>query len=451
MGKKKNPYWGPGASCRSNAQLFAETSFFSLSVCCFFRKRTTPKNTFAPGKLYDMDTLGPYEEEMASEGQWMEALDGRVFSEVVAAEIQLRQELEKRNMELESQWTELKQELENLRDKREQAEEEAEEVRRKQKESEKMVKQLSAALTHLSAKNAELDNFWSESAAKFKTELEKLQRKGRDAEKARKTLNERNKKLKEKLFNRNQEWQNFYNALGPDGHANEQQIGELKRLNKLVLNRVEQLKDEVKCLKSNLNDEKKLREKAEMDRDESLVFAQADAWQQEAKTFTMDKMNEELDAERVRASYLEQELEKCRRELSRTKEIAVSATQASAESELKLFQEAMRAERANDEAKEAVLMAGRFEESLRQAEAEKEALQATLDALLVERQKNRLDAAKAIGERDYYEWKFLERSVSCVEWIAAPDELVTEFDEEEAGWNSNVLFGTENKLYESGE
>lgn len=322
-------------------------------------------------------------------------------------------------------------------------------MRRKQRDAEKMVQQLSAALTSLSAKNDEVVGFWSESALKFKSELEKLQRKGKDAEKARKSLNERNRKLKEKLFNRNEDWKRFYRELGPDAVVNEQQLAELKRLNKLVLSRVDEQKEEIKALKVSLNEEKKRRTQAELERDESSVFAQADAWQQEAQAFKMDQVSAELEAERTKNLYLEQELAKCRQELQSTKQIAISSTQASAESELKVFQAEMRVEQAEESANEAIMVAARYEESLEQMLLEKEGVQKALDAMIAERQKTRLDMAKAIGERDYFEWKLVERSISCVEWMVAPDELIDDMEEEEEGWNSNKLFGTENKLYES--
>lgn len=108
-------------------------------------------------------------------------------------------------------------------------------------------------------------------------------------------------------------------------------------------------------------------------------------------------------------------------------------------------------ERVDEERQEAVLQTARAEEALLDALRDKDGVQTALERLLEERKALRAELAKAVGERDFFEWQLLEREVGCVEWIVPPEELIEPVEETDPSgvtWRKNELFGTENALFE---
>lgn len=298
-------------------------------------------------------------------GDWISQFDdGVMFHEIIRAEVSLRETLEARNRELEEQWGDLRGELEKLRAKRQAAEEEAALVRLKQGEAEKMVLELSRSLNELAERNAQLDSMWRENASKFTSELQRLEKERLEAEKAKRTLNQRNRKLREKLSR----VKDLHHVQQQQTHPSElpdPEVEKLRQLNSLFASRIDQIRNENKALKLELD-------KAVHGRVEAEVFAQVDTWEKESLGFNLQRTREELEAERARASYLEGELVRLRQLLVSAKEMTRTSMESSSAAELKLFEVRMEAERLEQERKEAILQAARATESMADAMRERE-------------------------------------------------------------------------------
>ena len=381
--------------------------------------------------------------------------EGRLFSEVVLAEIALRESVERRNSELEAQWSELRDELEKLRAKREAAEVEASEVRRKQAEAEIMVQHLSDALNSLTEQNAQLGIC----ASKFTNELQRLERERRAAEKSKQALNDRYKKLQSRLTRRTKEWHQLSNQIAQvppiqqKAQVPDPEVAKLRQLNSLFARRVDQMKKELSSVKTELSQERSLRLQIEQEKIGAEVFAQADSWMHEATEYKLGQVREELAAERAQNAYLEAELRRMREGNQKTREELIATTQTSSQLELELFESHMSAEQADEERKEALMHASRCQEAMVDAQEKEQQVHASLEKLLEERQRDRLEMAKLIGERDFFEWKLVEKRPSCVEWILPSDQLIEPVEKTDANgvlWHSNNLFGHANLLYTSG-
>lgn len=291
----------------------------------------------------------------------------------------------------------------------------------------------------------QLGSIWTESSAKFKAELERLQRelaqtevKRLAAEKALKNARVDNKSQNNfKSENRRlkKELAEFASALRFE-QARAEETNRLKDLNKLLLKRLEVLKEENVELKSVV----------EMGR----VSEQVATWQSEMSEYKLRELERLLELERAHRAQLEDEVRARAAEQTAAVARLQNALAAAADAEVAGFEARMQVEQSEERAAEANMNAARSQEAMEDALRQKEGALEAVEKLMEERQELKRLLAKMTGERDFMEWQCLQMSsMKCVEWIE-PGEPQWETPSED-NWHSNTLFGQMNLLYESPE
>jgi chromosome segregation ATPase len=356
---------------------------------------------------------------------------------ILEKELSLRHELEFRNEALEQKWDGLRDELEKLRATREAAEMEAEqlaaslkEVSKKQREAEKTVNQLGS--------------IWTESSRKFKSEMDRLKGELHEtemrAQKALKSVRGNTKSVTGENRRLKRELAAFASQLSME-QARNQEISKLKEINKLMLKRLEDGKNENLELK---NENVELKGMVEM----SNISSQVDIWQKETVEWKLRNAENELESERQQRASLSEMLVARDGELAATKGELLAASAAATDAEVKCFETKMALEVANERVDESAMQAARCQEAIEDVLRQKEGALCSVEKLMTERQELRKQLAKAMGERDFFEWLGLQQAApTAVEWIEPGEPQFEVVDE--AGWHENSLFGVANELYES--